>query len=80
MTTTAFVALAGAATAEITVTVTVTVTARIGLQTTKGTAAVAFAENIIVMDQGNIVQAGTPSEFFGRPKTIFVGILSVHRR
>jgi len=32
-----------------------------------------FAENIIVMDQGNIVQAGTPSELFDRPKTTFVG-------
>ena len=32
-----------------------------------------FAENIIVMDQGSIVQAGTPSELFDRPKTTFVG-------
>ena len=35
--------------------------------------AMTFAENIIVMDQGNIVQAGTPSELFDRPKTTFVG-------
>ena len=32
-----------------------------------------FAENIIVMDQGSIVQAGTPSELFDRPKTTFAG-------
>ena len=32
-----------------------------------------FAENIIVMDQGSIVQAGNPSELFDRPKTTFVG-------
>ena len=32
-----------------------------------------FAENIIVMDQGSIVQAGTPLELFDRPKTTLVG-------
>ena len=35
--------------------------------------AMTFAENIIVMDQINIVQAGTSSELFDRPKTTFVG-------
>ncbi|RZO41347.1 MAG: ABC transporter ATP-binding protein [Rhodobacteraceae bacterium] len=35
--------------------------------------AMTFAENIIVMDAGNIVQVGTPSELFERPKTTFVG-------
>ena len=32
-----------------------------------------FAENIIVMDAGKIVQVGSPSELFERPKTTFVG-------
>ena len=35
--------------------------------------AMTFAENIIVMDEGNIVQVGTPAELFERPKTSFVG-------
>ncbi len=35
--------------------------------------AMTFAENIIVMDAGNIVQVGSPSELFERPKTTFVG-------
>ncbi|HAB39152.1 MAG TPA: ABC transporter ATP-binding protein [Rhodobacteraceae bacterium] len=35
--------------------------------------AMTFAENIIVMDAGSIVQVGSPSELFERPKTTFVG-------
>ena len=35
--------------------------------------AMTFAENIIVMDEGNIVQVGTPAELFERPQTTFVG-------
>ena len=35
--------------------------------------AMTFAENIIVMDAGAIVQVGSPSELFERPKTTFVG-------
>ncbi len=35
--------------------------------------AMTFAENIIVMDEGNIVQVGTPTDLFDRPKTTFVG-------
>ena len=35
--------------------------------------AMTFAENIIVMDAGEIVQVGSPSELFERPKTTFVG-------
>lgn len=35
--------------------------------------AMTFAENIIVMDEGSIVQTGSPSELFDRPKTTFVG-------
>ena len=34
--------------------------------------AMTFAHNIIVMDQGMIVQVGTPKELFERPKTVFV--------
>lgn len=30
--------------------------------------AMTFAENIIVMDEGNIVQVGSPSDLFNRPK------------
>ena len=35
--------------------------------------AMTFAENIIVMDAGSIVQVGSPAELFERPKTTFVG-------
>ena len=35
--------------------------------------AMTFAENILVMDHGEIVQVGTPLELFERPKTTFVG-------
>ena len=35
--------------------------------------AMTFADNIIVMDQGEIVQVGLPKELFERPKTTFVG-------
>ena len=35
--------------------------------------AMTFAENIIVMDDGEIVQVGSPAELFDRPKTTFVG-------
>ncbi len=35
--------------------------------------AMTFAENIIVMDQGEIVQVGLPKDLFEKPKTTFVG-------
>jgi len=35
--------------------------------------AMTFAENIIVMDHGEIVQIGYPKDLFERPKTTFVG-------
>ena len=35
--------------------------------------AMTFAENILVMDHGKIVQVGTPLELFEHPKTTFVG-------
>ena len=35
--------------------------------------AMTFANKIIVMDSGNIVQAGNPQELFERPQTTFVG-------
>jgi glycerol transport system ATP-binding protein len=35
--------------------------------------AMTFAQNIVVMDQGRIVQQGTPEELFERPQTTFVG-------
>ena len=35
--------------------------------------ALTFAEIIILIDQGSIVQAGTPPELFDRLKTTFVG-------
>ena len=35
--------------------------------------AMTFAEKIMVMDKGQIVQMGTPSELFERPNTTFVG-------
>ena len=35
--------------------------------------AMTFANKIIVMDSGNIVQAGNPKELFERPQTTFVG-------
>ena len=35
--------------------------------------AMTFADNIIVMDQGEIVQVGLPKELFEKPKTTFVG-------
>jgi len=35
--------------------------------------AMTFAQNIIVMDHGSIVQVGTAQELFERPKTTFVG-------
>tara|TARA_Y100000590_G_scaffold360520_1_gene416848 strand:- start:225 stop:1298 length:1074 start_codon:yes stop_codon:yes gene_type:complete len=35
--------------------------------------AMTFADNIIVMDQGEIVQIGLPKELFEKPKTTFVG-------
>ncbi len=35
--------------------------------------AMTFADNIIVMDQGEIVQVGLPKDLFERPRTTFVG-------
>ena len=35
--------------------------------------AMTFADNIIVMSDGEVVQAGTPKELFERPNTTFVG-------
>ncbi|MDA9121556.1 ABC transporter ATP-binding protein, partial [Candidatus Pelagibacter sp.] len=35
--------------------------------------AMTFADNIIVMSEGEVVQTGTPKELFERPKTTFVG-------
>lgn len=35
--------------------------------------AMTFAQNIVVMDHGRIVQQGTPEELFERPQTTFVG-------
>tara|TARA_B100000674_G_scaffold127728_1_gene98418 strand:- start:447 stop:1520 length:1074 start_codon:yes stop_codon:yes gene_type:complete len=35
--------------------------------------AMTFADNIIVMSDGEVVQAGTPQELFERPNTTFVG-------
>ena len=35
--------------------------------------AMTFADNIIVMSEGEVVQAGTPMELFERPNTTFVG-------
>ena len=35
--------------------------------------AMTFADNIIVMDQGEVVQAGSPKDLFERPQTTFVG-------
>tara|TARA_B100000029_G_scaffold415206_1_gene418903 strand:- start:87 stop:1160 length:1074 start_codon:yes stop_codon:yes gene_type:complete len=35
--------------------------------------AMTFADNIIVMDQGEIVQIGLPKDLFEKPKTTFVG-------
>ena len=35
--------------------------------------AMTFADNIIVMDQGEIVQVGLPKDLFEKPKTTFVG-------
>ena len=35
--------------------------------------AMTFADNIIVMDQGEIVQVGLPKDLFERPKTTFAG-------
>ena len=35
--------------------------------------AMTFADNIIVMNEGNVVQIGTPKELFEKPKTTFVG-------
>lgn len=35
--------------------------------------AMTFAEKIMVMDKGRIVQMGTPGELFDRPRTTFVG-------
>jgi glycerol transport system ATP-binding protein len=32
-----------------------------------------FADNIIVMSEGEVVQTGTPKELFERPNTTFVG-------
>ena len=32
-----------------------------------------FAEYIVVMDQGHIVQIGKPKDLFERPRTTFVG-------
>ena len=32
-----------------------------------------FADNIIVMDQGEIVQVGLPKDLFEKPRTTFVG-------
>ena len=35
--------------------------------------AMTFAQNIVVMDHGRIVQQGTPTELFERPQTTFIG-------
>ena len=35
--------------------------------------AMTFAEDIVVMDQGNVVQIGNPQELFERPRTTHVG-------
>jgi len=35
--------------------------------------AMTFADNIIVMDQGEVVQMGSPKDLFERPQTTFVG-------
>lgn len=35
--------------------------------------AMTFAEDIVVMDQGSVVQIGNPQELFERPRTTFVG-------
>ena len=35
--------------------------------------AMTFADNIIVMSEGEVVQTGSPKELFERPKTTFVG-------
>ena len=35
--------------------------------------AMTFADNIIVMDEGEVVQAGSPKDLFERPQTTFVG-------
>ena len=35
--------------------------------------AMTFADNIIVMDQGEIVQVGLPKDLFEKPRTTFVG-------
>ena len=35
--------------------------------------AMTFADNIIVMSEGEVVQTGTPKELFERPNTTFVG-------
>ena len=35
--------------------------------------AMTFAEDIVVMDQGSVVQIGNPQELFERPSTTFVG-------
>ena len=35
--------------------------------------AMTFADNIIVMSEGEVVQSGTPKELFERPNTTFVG-------
>src|SRR5690606_15002881 len=37
------------------------------------TEALTFAENVIVMYEGEVVQIGTPAELFERPKHTFVG-------
>ena len=35
--------------------------------------AMTFADNIIVMDEGEVVQAGSPKDLFEKPQTTFVG-------
>ena len=35
--------------------------------------AMTFADNIIVMSEGEVVQTGTPKDLFERPNTTFVG-------
>jgi len=35
--------------------------------------AMTFADNIVVMSEGEVVQTGTPKELFERPNTTFVG-------
>ena len=35
--------------------------------------AMTFADNIIVMSEGEVVQTGSPKELFERPNTTFVG-------